>query len=196
MQKELKILLSSSGLFMLAGGLFGPIYAVFVENIGGDLLTAGAAYSAFAVAAGIMIFLLGRVEDRSRYQEIFVIAGFSINCTGYLGYIFVSNPFQLFIVQIIFGIGEAISTPAFDGLYSKHLDKGKYASEWGIWESMQWILTAIAAGAGGFIASAYGFRILFIMMLLLSIAGLVVSSLLLHRRKKKYFHFISTEHIL
>ena len=51
MQRKLKILLFASALFMLAGGLFGPIYAVFVEEIGGDLLTAGGAYAAFSIAA-------------------------------------------------------------------------------------------------------------------------------------------------
>ena len=43
MKRKLKILLMASALLMLAGGLFGPIYAVFVEQIGGDLLTAGGA---------------------------------------------------------------------------------------------------------------------------------------------------------
>ena len=43
MQRELKILLASSMLIQLATGMFGPIYAVFVEQIGGNLLTAGTA---------------------------------------------------------------------------------------------------------------------------------------------------------
>ena len=60
MQKALKILLMASGLSILAGGLFGPIYAVFVEQIDGDLLTAGTAYAIFAIVAGVIIFLVSR----------------------------------------------------------------------------------------------------------------------------------------
>lgn len=118
MRKKLKILLTSSSLFMLAGGLFGPLYAVFVEDIGGDLLTAGSAYAAFSVAAGILIFLISRWEDRVKHQEKLIIAGYVLSCLGYLGYIFVQSPFQLFAIQIVFGVGEAIGTPAYDGLYS------------------------------------------------------------------------------
>ena len=62
MKRELKILLLTSSLFMFAGGLFGPLYAVFVEGIGGNLLTAGSAYSVFAVAAGASIFFISKYD--------------------------------------------------------------------------------------------------------------------------------------
>ncbi|MBU2639985.1 MAG: hypothetical protein KKG75_04770, partial [Nanoarchaeota archaeon] len=75
MDKELKILLMTSALFILAGGLFGPIYAVFVEEIGGDLLTAGAAYSVFAIVTGGIIFFLAKWEDKVKHQEKLVVFG-------------------------------------------------------------------------------------------------------------------------
>ncbi|RMF54973.1 MFS transporter [Candidatus Woesearchaeota archaeon] len=184
MQRELKILLFSSALFMLAGGLFGPIYAVFVEEIGGDLLTAGTAYALFALAAAILIFVISRWEDHVKHQEKLVVAGYVLSCSGFLGYLLIREPVHLFIVQIIFGIGEAVGTPAFDGLYSKHLDKGKFASEWGLWESLQWVVTAVAAALGGFLADLYGFKLLFIIMFLLSLMGLFVSVFLLIKKEK------------
>ncbi len=183
MQKELRILLFSSALFILAGGLFGPIYAVFVERIGGDLLTAGGAYSAFAIAAGVLLFFISRWEDHVKHQEKLVVLGYLFSAAGFLGYLMIRNPIDLFIVQIIFGLGEAIGTPAFDGLYSKHMDRGKFISEWGMWESMNLILTGVAAIAGGFLATVYGFRSLFVLMFILSIFGLLASTLLFTRKK-------------
>lgn len=183
MQRALKILLFSSAFFMLAGGLFGPIYAIFVEEIGGDILDAGIAYSLFALAAGVLIFIISRWEDHVKHQEKFVVLGYMLSVIGFSGYLLIRNPIDLFAVQIIFGIGEAVGTPAFDGLYSKHLDRGKFASEWGLWESMYRILTAVAAAAGGILASFYGFHALFVIMLLLSMAGLVISFLLLPKKK-------------
>ncbi len=191
MQRELKILLTSSNLFLLAGGLFGPIYAVFVEQIGGDLLTAGGAYGAFSISAGILIFFLSRWEDHVKHQEKLVIIGFLLNCMGYAGYLFIRSPIDLFIVQIMFGIGEAVNTPAFDGLYSRHLDRGKFVSEWGMWESMYRIITAAAAAAGGLLALMFGFRLLFAVMLIISVTGLLVSVLLVYPRKRKW-SFIPT----
>lgn len=172
----------AEALFMLAGGLFGPIYAVFVEDIGGDLLTAGAAYSVFAIAAGIVVFAISKWEDRVKQQENLIVVGYALSVVGFLGYLLIREPWQLFVVQIIFGIGEAIGAPAYDALYSKHLDKGKFASEWGMWDAMQWFVTGVAAAAGGFIANRYGFRFLFVIMLAISLFGLAVSGLLMVRR--------------
>ncbi len=181
MKRELRTLLVASSLFMLAGGLFGPIYAIFVEEIGGSLLDAGIAYSAFAIASGILIFFISRWEDHIKHQEKLVVVGYILSCTGFLGYLFIRNPMELFLVQIIFGIGEAIGTPAYDGLYSRHLEKGKFISEWGMWESMSYIIIGVAAALGGFVASLYGFRTLFTLMLGLSLIGFVISLLLVKK---------------
>jgi MFS family permease len=169
---------------MLAAGLFGPIYAVFVEEIGGDLLTAGSAYSAFAIAAGILIFFISRWEDHVKHQEKLVVAGYALSCLGFLGYLLIREPWHLFVVQVIFGLGEAINTPAYDGLYSKHLDRGKFASEWGLWDSMYYITIGISAAIGGFLASLYGFRFLFVIMFFVSVIGLIISTFLVVRKKR------------
>jgi MFS family permease len=182
MKRELKLLLVVSALFTLAAELFGPIYAVFVEQIGGDLLTAGGAYAAFAIATGVLIFFIGKWEDRVMHLEKLVVVSYLLNVVGFIGYLMIRNPIDLFIVQIVFGIATAVNTPAFDGLYSKLLDKGKYASEWGMWESQYYIIGAIAAASGGFLAQMYGFKFLFTVMLIVSILGFLASTLLLRRK--------------
>ena len=89
------------------------------------------------------------------------------------------------MVQIIFGISTAIGTPAFDSLYSKNLQKGKFASQWGTWESMYAITVGIAAIIGGLIAQTYGFKVLFIVMLIISILSFISSLFLIKKRKNK-----------
>jgi len=182
MKKQLKILLLISAFFSLAGGLFGPLYAVFVEQIGGDLLTAGIAYSIFAIISGVLIFVISKFEDKVKHKEYLIIFGYTFSCLGFLGYIFVQNPLHLFLVQIFFGISEAISSPAYDGIYSKFLEKGKFVSQWGIWESMTWIIYGVAALVGGYLANVYGFRIIFIIMFILSLIGLSLSFLLIKKK--------------
>src|SRR3989338_6830420 len=140
MQRELKILLFVSVFINLAGGAFGPVYAVFVKEIGGDLLTAGIAQSIYALAAGALMFVLSRWEDHVKHQEKLVVLGRIFTVIGYFTYMFVNSSMSLFAAQIFLGIGTAIIAPAFDSLYSKHLDKGKFASQWGVWESSNWFI--------------------------------------------------------
>lgn len=181
MNRTMKILLTSSAMFLLAGGLFAPIYAIFVERIGGDLLAAGSAYAAFAISAGVLLFFISRWEDHIKHKEKLIVGGWVLSCIGYAGYMFVREPWHLVIVQVVFGIGTAICNPAFDGLYSKSLDRGKFASEWGMWESMSFIVTAIAALIGSYVADLYGFGTLFSFMFAVSIIGLAIALLLFRR---------------
>ena len=186
MNLELRFLLLISALSLFAGGLFGPIYAVFVEEIGGDMLTAGIAYSFYAIAAGVLIYLISNWEDHVKHKEKLLVIGYSVGAVGFLGYFFVSNAIDLFLVQIVFGIAEAIRIPAYDGLYSKNLDKGKYTSEWGAWEAMAYIIIGISAIVGGYLATVYGFKILFVLMFVMSLlAALVSAKLFLNTSEKK-----------
>jgi MFS family permease len=184
MDRYLKILLATYGLFVLAGGLLGPIYGVFVRNIGGDLTTAGISYGLFAISAGLLLFFFGVWEDHAKHKEKFVIVGYALAVVGLTGYLFVRNPTDLFIVQIILGLAQAINTPAYDALYSKHLDKGKAASEWGLLEGMDYMGQGIAAIIGGFIAAWYGFEILFSAMAILAAIGFVLSFTLIIKQKR------------
>jgi MFS family permease len=75
----------------------------------------------------------------------------------------------------LLGIGVATSIPAYDALYSRFLSKGQKATEWGAWEGVKMIAAAIAALVGGFLATYYGFKILFLVMFLLSVIGVILS---------------------
>ncbi len=185
MRRALQILIVAEAFFLLAGGMFGPIYAVFVERIGGDLLTAGTAYATFAIVAGVLIVLISRWEDRFKHQEKFIILGYALSCIGFLGYLLIQSPIHLFMVQVIFGLGEAVNSPAWSSVYSKSLDKGKFASEWGLYSAMKYIIIAVAATFGGFLANIYGFQFIFKIMLMISIAGLIISAFLVLKKCRR-----------
>lgn len=163
----LRILLITNSLVLLAGGMIGPIYALFVENIGGDLLDASFAGAAFALAAGVTTFISGKYTDGHDHKEMIVVLGYIVMGAGFFLYTIVDSMFTLLIVQVIIGFGEAIYLPAFDAVYSKHLDHNKEGQQWGAWESMYYFATAIGATAGGYIVVYSGFNPMFILMALL-----------------------------
>jgi len=162
--KLIKILLISGLFYAFAVGLFGPIYAMFVGRIGGDILDASGAWATFAIVNGTIVILFGKLGDKTFNKKYMVFFGFLIVALGTLGYLFVSAPIHLFFVQAILGLGMALVDPPWDALYGKAEDDGKEASEWSLWEGGQLIVGGISAIIGGLIATYFGFTTLFITM--------------------------------
>lgn len=171
LNRALRILLMTNAMILVAGAMLGPIYALFVERIGGDLLDASLAGGLFALAAGFTALFSGKFSDKIQESELIIVLGYVIMGIGFILYTIVDSVVFLFCVQIFIGLGEAIYAPAFDSTYSKHLDGYKSGSEWGAWESTRYFTTAIGAVAGGFIVTYFGFQTLFIIMATLCVGS-------------------------
>jgi MFS family permease len=76
MTRTARILLAASFLALFPLGLLGPIYAIFVKDIGGDVLEAGASFAIFSILSGIFIFLLGRWKFFQKHLNTFVVIGY------------------------------------------------------------------------------------------------------------------------
>jgi len=151
--------------------MLGPIYAIFVKDVGGDALDAGITFGAFALAAAATTLIVGRLSDKVKEDELIIVAGFFITALGFIYYMFVDSMTTLIVAQIIIGIGEATKYPAYDEVYSRHLDKGKGGLEWGAWEAMAYFSAAIGAVVGGYLVTQFGFNIIFVFMAALSLGG-------------------------
>ena len=169
--KALRILILTNALVLVAGAMLGPIYALFVERIGGSLLDASLTGGFFALTAGITTLIAGKYADKLKRAELIVVGGYALMGIGFLLYTQVTSIYFLFAVQILIGFSEAIYTPAFDALFSIHLTKKKAGREWGAWESMSYFSLAIGAAIGGLTATYLGFNTLFIFMAILCFAS-------------------------
>lgn len=176
-----KILLLTDAFFLLSGGLLGPIYALYVQKIGGDLLDASSTFAIFMITAGVVVFLLGMWEDKVKHQKKFVIAGYGIAMIGSLGYLFVTSTFGLFLVQAVLGFAVAMKDPAYDALFSN--SQQHLALAWGEWEAVDYIALGIGAFFGGLIATEYGFHVLLSCLFGLSCISFLLSLLLLKFKK-------------
>ena len=179
--KTLKIMLLTNGLVLLSGSMFGPIYGMFVEQIGGNIFDAGLTGSAFALAAAITTFLTGRIADRLKNHAEIVSLGYLIMALGFLLYLTVSSIYSLLVVQVIIGFAEAFYSPSFDVLYSRHVSRKHAGTGWGAWESINYFSIAVGAMIGGAIASIFGFQKLFLFM---SALCLVSSAVILFYRNE------------
>lgn len=167
LNKALRILNITNGMILISVAMLGPIYALFVEKIGGDLMDASIAGSIFALVAGIVTYGSGNYSDKLKHSEMLVVIGYAIMGMGFFAYIWAANVYAIFFIQAIIGLGEAIYSPPFDALYSKHINKGKSGSQWAAWESMNYFTAAIGAIIGGGLVTMFSFEVLFFIMGLL-----------------------------
>lgn len=160
----LRVLLITNGLVLLSAAMLGPIYALFVRDIGGDILDTGLAAGVFTATAGVVVFFFGKMSDRIRESELVVALGYAIMGTGFFLYTQIDSMVELLLIQVLIGFGEAIYSPAFDALYSKHLDPKHSGAQWGAWESMNYFALSLGALVGSGIAALFGFTMLFLVM--------------------------------
>lgn len=78
-KKAKRIILASQMVAVGTMGLLGPIYAIYVEKLGGDILAAAIAYTIYSIVYGILVIFLGRITDKVKESEYFLMAGFFIS---------------------------------------------------------------------------------------------------------------------
>ena len=71
---------------------------------------------------------------------------------------------QLIFTQVLWGVGAALGTPAFDAVYSAHTNKEDSIVQWGQWEGIAAIATGLAAIVGGILIQEVGYPVVFIGM--------------------------------
>ncbi|MBU3904896.1 MAG: MFS transporter [Nanoarchaeota archaeon] len=181
MKHALKILISASFIYNFAAGMLGPIYAIFVMNIGGNILDAGIAWAIYAFAIGIATFIFSRYEDNMSKEKI-IVAGYGLIAVGFFAYYFVDTIIQLFIVEMFFGVITAFHDPAWEAFFSEKITRKKSAAEWGNWEAGKYIAIGAAALIGSYVATGYGFKTLFIIMGGVAAISAIVSYMLLKKK--------------
>jgi MFS family permease len=169
----LKALLISDALVLISVAMVTPIYAVYVSQVGGDLLDAGITAAALAFGSAITAFFAGKYTDSLRNKKFLLVLSHAVVGIGFLLFITINNIWYLAAVQALIGLVRALADPAFDALYSTHLDKKREATEWGHWEALAYAAGGIGAIMGGVIVHFYDFNTLFICMAVLCIASAI-----------------------
>lgn len=166
-----KILLYSSNTWYFAEGMFGPLFAVFANRIGGDILDITWAWALFLVVTGVLAIIVGRVSDHKYNKVDIMIAGYALNAVCTFMYLFVDKPWHLFLIQIGLGVAAAIATPTWDALYGEYNKKDGSGTIWGMADGTAKVVTGIAIICGGLVVNYLSFTWLFgIMSVLQSIS--------------------------
>lgn len=159
-----KVLLWGANIWYFGEGMLGPLYAIFTEKIGGDILDITWAWSAYLVCTGLFYILVGKLVNRKKYKAKLLFLGYLLNALFTFCYLLVDAPIELFLVQIGLGIAEAIGTPVWDALFASSLHKEHDTYAWGLSTGQSQIVSGIAFAVGGLLAYYYSFDLLFTIM--------------------------------
>lgn len=168
LKKPTKLLLATNWLILLSFWMFAPIYAIFVEDIGWDLMDASIAGWIFALTAWIVSLVSWRITDRIKQKHYVIVAWYFIMSIWAFLYLIVDSIYFLFAVQVLVWLWEAIYSPSFDALYWKNIRKSQSWLEWWAWESMNYFTIAIWAFFGWLLVTNLWFASIFILMWTLS----------------------------
>lgn len=164
MRVMVKLLLVVAYMWVVADGFFGPLYALYAEKVGGDILETAGAWAAFMFVSGILHLVFGKIADKVNKAKPVMLFGYVLAAAGSIGYIFIVDSIGLFAVQIILGVANAMSSSTWDGLYSRNINKGNSVTMWSYVEGGYAIVTAGANILGGVIVAMYSWTVLFIVM--------------------------------
>lgn len=164
LNRSLRILVMANTILVFVFGLFVPFYAIFIENMGGSVATAGFTWGLFMIVAGILTLLFSRWELRMKEQELLLAIGYIIRGAAFLSYAFMASMSQLVVTQVLWAVGMALGAPAFDSLYASHTDKDDSIQQWGSWEGIAAISSGSAALIGGVLIQEFGFSAVFLSM--------------------------------
>lgn len=169
-----KLLVSAYGISMFSEWVLLPIYAVFVQKIGGDVLDASWAMAVFLISQWIFTIIIQRLKRTYRHHITMMIIGWAIWLIGIALYLAVSSTRMLFLTQILVAMGNAIADPIFDKELSEHTDQNNKLFERGLREGMQDIISWIAAILWGLIAVFLWFKTLILFMILMATISLII----------------------
>lgn len=163
------ILILSTLLITFGFGLITPIFAVFLTRqiTGGTLAVVGIAEMIYLATKSIFQIPISLLIDKTPGEKIdfycMFLGGILITAVPFL-YLFANFPWQVFLLQFIYGLGAAFDWPAWMGLFTRHIDKNKESFEWSLQTTLGELGMAGAAVVGGLLADRLGFKPVFLLV--------------------------------
>lgn len=167
LNKIIKILIFYDLALLFGWGLIAPILAIFITRQikGGDVMVAGIAIGVYWLLKSILQVPVGRYLDKQpgeRDDYLALVGGTFLASLVPIGFVFATLAWHLYVLQVFHAIGMALALPAWCGIFTRHIDKGKEAQSWALDSSALGIGEGIAGIIGGIVAKVFGFTPLFI----------------------------------
>ncbi len=177
--KVIKYLVLSDLAFWSGWGLIAPIFAIFiVERIeGGSIVVVGIASAVYWFSRSLFRIPIGMFLDTlpSEKDDYFIlVAGLLIAALVPFGFIFAKIPLHIYILQFFYALGIAMSFSGWTAIFTRHIDKGKESTEWGLDSTSIGLGAGVGGAVGGWAVSQFGFTSVFIAVGILGLIGVIL----------------------
>lgn len=167
--KVIKYLIISDLLFWSGWGFLAPIFAIFIEkNIeGGNLRVIGVASGIYWILKSLLRVPIGIFLDSRKGEEDdfwFLFFGLILSSLTPFGYLMARQPFHIYLLQALQALGMAMALSGWTAIFTRHIDEGKEATEWGIDATLVGLGIGISGILGGALAQIFGFKTIFVLV--------------------------------
>ena len=138
------------------------------------MLTAGMASALFILTKSLVQLPFGHYVDSQASKERWLILGTLLMAAVPIIYLSASSIYQIYLAELIYGLGSGLAYPTWLGLWSVNLDRGKESFQWSIYHTTTGVGTAATGAGGAAMASQVGFSATFLLAGLLCIVGCLV----------------------
>ena len=123
-----------------AWGFLGPVFAIFVIariSTGHPLEAAkiaGFASLVYLITKSLLQIPISKYFDRKhgeRDDYWFMVLGLFLTGLSPFGFLVSFLPWHLYACQILHALGMALFVPSWNAIFTRHIDKGKEAYQWG-----------------------------------------------------------------
>lgn len=177
LNKIIKYLVLSDLVFYTGWGLISPIFAVFIiQSIaGGTAFVVGMSAAVNLIVRSLLRIPFGIWADKSSKKAYnLMIWGLLIAALVPFAYIYSTSPWHIYVLQVVLGASLSMSTAGWTCIFSRHMDKGKESTQWGVDAVAVGIGPGIAAAVGGAAVEFFSFNVVFVLVGIVGLIGALV----------------------
>jgi len=159
--------------FVSIFALSGPFVSVFiVQGISsGTVAIVGIASMIFLVTKSILQIPFSHLIDKTAKENSVVgilSLGYATMALCPIILAFSTATWHVFVAQFFCGLGNALSYPSWNALFTHHIDQKQAAYEWSIYDTIIGLSGAGAVALGGFLIDRTSFQAVFL------VTGLII----------------------
>lgn len=167
------LLIGTELFFVSIFALSGPFVSVFITQgiSGGTITIVGIASMIFLVTKSILQVPLANLVDKTDKENSIVgilSLGYATMALCPIILAFSTATWHVFVAQFFCGLGNALSYPSWNALFTHHIDQKQAAFEWSIYDTIIGLSGAGAVALGGFLIDKTSFQAVFL------VTGLII----------------------